>query len=192
MSGKTGRFVRPGPVLWQMLKNLFWGGNVYGSDLDCGGRQGDTPSYEDVLADSGYDPASAKDGLEALEILDHKHIDLIIMDVMIPNMDGYTLTKQLRDADYILPILMITAKVAQEDKKHGFRLGVDDYMTKPADEEEMLLRIAALLRRSKISAERKLAMGQTELLYDSMSVVHNGQSMELPQKEFLLLYKLFS
>ncbi|WP_298021548.1 response regulator transcription factor [uncultured Dysosmobacter sp.] len=127
-----------------------------------------------------------------MEILDHKHIDLIIMDVMIPNMDGYTLTKQLRDADYILPILMITAKVAQEDKKHGFRLGVDDYMTKPADEEEMLLRIAALLRRSKISAERKLAMGQTELLYDSMSVVHNGQSMELPQKEFLLLYKLFS
>jgi len=147
---------------------------------------------EDILADSGYDPVSAKDGLEALEILDHKHIDLIIMDVMMPNMDGYTLTKQLRDANYTLPILMVTAKVAQEDKKHGFRLGVDDYMTKPVDEEEMLLRIAALLRRSKISAERKLTVGQTELLYDSMSVIHNGQSMELPQKEFLLLYKLLS
>jgi len=147
---------------------------------------------EDILADSGYEPLSAKDGAEALEILDHKHIDLMIVDVMMPNVDGYTLTRELREGGYTLPILMVTAKVTQEDKKRGFRLGVDDYMTKPVDEEELLLRIAALLRRSRIAAERKLVVGKTELLYDSLTVLQDGRAMELPQKEFLLLYKLLS
>jgi len=147
---------------------------------------------EDILADSGYEPVAARDGAEALEVLDHKHIDLLIVDVMMPNMDGYTLTKELREGGSTLPILMVTAKVTQEDKKRGFRLGVDDYMTKPVDEEELLLRIAALLRRSKIAAERKLVVGRTELLYDSLTVLQDGKAMELPQKEFLLLYKLLS
>lgn len=147
---------------------------------------------EDILADSGYEPVPARDGLEALRIMEHRHIDLIVMDVMMPNMDGYTLTRQLREADYTLPILMVTAKAAQADKRKGFRLGVDDYMTKPVDEEEMLLRIAALLRRSKIAAERRLTVGGTELVYDSMSVTRDGQTLELPQKEFQLLYKLLS
>lgn len=147
---------------------------------------------EDILADSGYEPLSAKDGTEALEMLDYKHIDLLIADVMMPEMDGYTLIKELRSAGYTLPILVVTAKVTQEDKKQGLRLGADDYMTKPVDEEELLLRVAALLRRSKIAAERKLTVGKTQLLYDSFSVVWDGKVVELPQKEFLLLYKLLS
>ncbi|MGN1004504.1 MAG: response regulator transcription factor [Oscillospiraceae bacterium] len=147
---------------------------------------------EDVLSDSGYEPITARDGLEALEILEHRHVDLILLDAMLPRMDGYTLTRQLRESDYTLPILMVTAKTAQADKKLGFRVGVDDYMTWPVDEEELLLRIAALLRRSRIAAERRLTVGETELVYDSFSVIRDGQTVELPQKEFLLLYKLLS
>lgn len=146
---------------------------------------------EDVLADSGYETISAANGEEALELLDH-HIDLILMDVMMPRMDGYTLTRQLRESNFTLPILMVTAKITQPDKKKGFLVGVDDYMTKPVDEEEMLLRIAALLRRSKIAAERKLCVGNTELIYDSRTIIQNGREMRLPQKEFLLLYKLLA
>lgn len=147
---------------------------------------------EDVFTDNGYEPLTARDGIEALEILEHKHIDLIVMDVMMPGLDGYTLTRQLRDSGYTLPILMVTAKVTQPDKKQGFLVGVDDYMTKPVDEEEMLLRVAALLRRSKIVSERRLQVGGTELIYDSRTVIQNGQQIELPQKEFLLLYKLLA
>lgn len=147
---------------------------------------------EDVLADSGYETISAANGEEALELLDHHHIDLILMDVMMPRMDGYTLTRQLRESNFTLPILMVTAKITQPDKKKGFLVGVDDYMTKPVDEEEMLLRIAALLRRSKIAAERKLCVGNTELIYDSRTIIQNGREMRLPQKEFLLLYKLLA
>lgn len=147
---------------------------------------------EDILADNGYEPLSAANGVEALEVLDHKHIDLMMIDVMMPDMDGYTLTKELRESGCTIPLLMVTARVTQEDRKQGFRLGVDDYMTKPVDEEELLLRIAALLRRSKIAAERKLTIGRTELLYDSFTVLRDGRTMELPQKEFLLLYKLLS
>lgn len=147
---------------------------------------------EDILADNGYEPLSAANGVEALEVLDHKHIDLMMIDVMMPDMDGYTLTKELRESGCTIPLLMVTARVTQEDRKQGFRLGVDDYMTKTVDEEELLLRIAALLRRSKIAAERKLTIGRTELLYDSFTVLRDGRTMELPQKEFLLLYKLLS
>lgn len=109
----------------------------------------------DILTDSGYEPICARDGVEALEIMEHHHIDLIIADVMMPYMDGCTLTRLLREADYTLPILMVTAKTSQDDKKQGFRLGVDDYMTKPVDEEEMLLRIAALLRRGGLTEQQR-------------------------------------
>lgn len=106
-------------------------------------------------------------------------------------MDSCVLTRELRENGWTLPILMMTAKVTLEDKKQGFRLGVDDYMTKPVDEEE-LLRVAALLRRSCIAAERKLTVEKNQLLYDSFTVLQDGRAMELPQKEFLLLYKLLS
>ena len=145
-----------------------------------------------VLIRYGYEPLLAADGVEALGILDHKHVDLIILDVMMPRMDGYEFTNTLRMAGNSIPILMVTARETQNDKKRGFIVGVDDYMVKPVDEEEMVLRIAALLRRSKIAGERKLTVGQTAFYYDSFSAKTPDGTVELPQKEFLLLFKLLS
>ncbi len=145
-----------------------------------------------VLTRYGYEPTLACDGVEALEILDRKHIDLIVLDVMMPRMDGYEFTNTLRSGGCSIPILMVTARETQNDKKRGFIAGADDYMVKPVDEEEMALRIAALLRRSRIAGERKLTVGSTTLLYDSMAVKTSQGMMELPQKEFLLLFKLLS
>ena len=145
-----------------------------------------------VLEQNGYDPVLAKDGAEGLELLDKVHVDLIILDIMMPRMDGYEFTEVLRSAGWGIPILMVTAKEAPADKKKGFILGTDDYMVKPVDEEEMLLRIAALLRRSKIANEHQLLIGDTLLNYDELTVKSDGQIQELPNKEFMLLYKLLS
>ncbi len=145
-----------------------------------------------VLSRYGYDPICAADGVEALEVLDHKHVDLIILDVMMPRMDGYEFTNTLRMAGNNIPILMVTARETQDDKKRGFIIGADDYMVKPVDEEEMILRIAALLRRSQIAGERKLTVGSTTLYYDALAVETAEGLLELPQKEFLLLFKLLS
>ena len=147
---------------------------------------------EDVLLDAGYEPIVAANGLEALEILEEKHIDLMILGVMMPKMDGYELLEQIRSAGMDMPVLMVTAKQTLSDKKKGFLLGADDYLIKPFEEEEMLLRITALLRRAKIQTERRLTIGQTELVYDSFTVITEGESTVLPKKEFLLLYKLLS
>ena len=146
---------------------------------------------EDALADAGYEPVLACNGLEDLAVLEAKHIDLIILDIMMPKMDGYELLRQIRESGMDMPVLMVTAKQTLSDKKKGFLLGADDYMVKPF-EEEMLLRVAALLRRAKILTERKLTVGSTELIYDSLTVISNGTAQTLPKKEFLLLYKLFS
>ncbi len=145
-----------------------------------------------VLSTAGYLTFTANDGMEALHLLDSEHIDLIILDVMMPNMDGFELTEQLRNADYQLPILMVTAKQLPSDKKRGFIVGTDDYMTKPVDEEEMLLRIKALLRRAKIVNEHKLNVGDVVLDYDSLTVAKGNDVQTLPQKEFYLLYKLLA
>lgn len=147
---------------------------------------------EAVLLDAQFTPVLARDGQEALEILDTQHIDLMITDIMMPEVDGYTLVEQLRDADYQLPILMVTAKEAKKDRKKGFLVGTDDYMVKPVDEEEMILRINALLRRAKIVNERKLTVGKVTLNYDTLSVTREMNRVTLPQKEFYLLYKLLS
>lgn len=147
---------------------------------------------ETVLSRYGYNPIPASDGIEALEIMDHNHVDLIVLDIMMPRMDGYEFTNTLRTSGCNIPILMVTARETPADKHRGFLIGTDDYMTKPVDEEEMVLRIAALLRRSKIANERKLVIGQTTLSYDSLCVTTNEGTFELPQKEFLLLYKLLS
>ena len=147
---------------------------------------------EDALADAGYEPVLACNGLEALEVLEAKHIDLIILDIMMPKMDGYELLRQIRESGMDMPVLLVTAKQTLSDKKKGFLLGADDYMVKPFEEEEMLLRVAALLRRAKILTERKLTVGSTELIYDSLTVISNGTAQTLPKKEFLLLYKLLS
>lgn len=147
---------------------------------------------EAVFRQEGYNPLLAANGQEALELLDKQHVDLMVTDIMMPGMDGYTLTEELRGAGYELPILMVTAKEAAKDKHRGFLVGTDDYMTKPIDEEEMLLRVKALLRRAKIVSERKLHVGKVTLLYDSYTVMRENEQVTLPQKEFLLLYKLLS
>lgn len=145
-----------------------------------------------VLEDAHYTVTTAKDGAEALDILGWEHIDLIVLDVMMPEMDGYELTRELREAQDNIPILMVSARQLPADKKKGFLVGTDDYMTKPVDEEEMLLRIRALLRRAKIVSEQKIVIGDVVLDYNSMTVTGHGKTQELPQKEFLLLYKLLS
>ena len=145
-----------------------------------------------VLESDGYTVTTACDGEEALSIMDREHVDLAVLDIMMPNMDGYEFTKTLRDANNELPILMVSAKQLSEDRKRGFLVGTDDYMTKPVDTDEMLLRIKALLRRAKIVSERKIEIGDVVLDYDSFTVSRPGQTQELPQKEFLLLYKLLS
>ena len=145
-----------------------------------------------VLSQNGYEPILARDGIEALEVLDRKHVDLIVLDIMMPRMDGYEFTETLRASGCELPILMVTAKEKPADKHKGFQIGTDDYMVKPVDEEEMLLRIAALLRRSRIVNEHRLEIGSTVLDYDSLTVKCGGRTLELPKKEFMLLFKLLS
>lgn len=145
-----------------------------------------------ILKSNGYETIMAADGVEALEILDKYHVDLIIVDIMMPNMDGYEFTKQLRDSNCQLPILMVTAKQLQEDKHQGFIVGTDDYMTKPVDKDEMLLRIKALLRRSKIVNDHKMVVGNVILDYDALTVSRGEDRQTLPPKEFYLLYKLLA
>ncbi|WP_315118540.1 response regulator transcription factor [uncultured Clostridium sp.] len=144
------------------------------------------------LKREGYNTFAAADGLEALDVLEQEHIDLMIVDIMMPNMDGYTLTENLRSSNYNLPILMITAKERIEDKKKGFTVGTDDYMVKPIDFDEMLLRVSALLRRAKISNEKKIVMGDVTLDYDTLTVSTKTEAILLPGKEFYLLFKLLS
>ncbi len=145
-----------------------------------------------VLERAEYSVLTATNGEEALSLLDSNHIDLILLDIMMPGMDGYTLVSELRAAGSTIPVLMVTAKQLPADKRKGFLAGTDDYMTKPVDTEEMLLRIKALLRRSRIVSERKLSIGTVELDYDALTVTRGDDHQTLPQKEFYLLYKLLS
>ena len=145
-----------------------------------------------TLEEEGYEVFTAENGEDALSVMDHEYIDLVIVDIMMPKMNGYEFTRVLRETNNNLPILMVTAKQLPEDKKQGFLVGIDDYMTKPIDEEEMLLRIKALLRRAQIANERKIKLGSVVLDYDALTVSRNDEVQELPQKEFQLLYKLLS
>ena len=147
---------------------------------------------QSVLEQYGYTVTQADNGQDALDVLDKKHVDLIILDIMMPKMDGFEFTSTLRQSGCNIPILMVSAKQSPVDKRKGFIIGTDDYMTKPVDEEEMVLRVGALLRRSKIANERKLSLGHTTLYYDSLTVACGNDVQELPQKEFLLLFKLLS
>ena len=145
-----------------------------------------------ILKHAGYEVYSAENGIEALELTDTQHIDLIVLDVMMPKMDGYEFTESLRSCGDNTPILMVTAKQLPEEKCKGFLVGTDDYMVKPVNEDEMLLRIKALLRRSQIANEHKLHIGKITLDYDALSVTRENYSQTLPKKEFYLLYKLLS
>ena len=144
------------------------------------------------LKKNSYNTYEAFNGNEALEVLDQNYIDLIISDVMMPEMDGFQLIKELRDSKYKTPILLITAKSDIKDKKQGFLLGADDYMVKPINIEELLLRVQVLLRRSQSANERKIRAGDLVLDYDQLSVTKKEKVYFLAQKEFLLLYKLLS
>lgn len=145
-----------------------------------------------VLETENYSVVTAENGEEALAALDSHHIDLVVLDVMMPKMDGYEFTRLLRQSNNDLPILMVSARQLPENKKKGFLVGTDDYMVKPIDDEEFLLRIRALLRRARIASERKIVIGEVELNYDALTVSRPGEMVTLPQKEFLLLYKLLS
>ena len=145
-----------------------------------------------LLTDAGYTPRCASSAGEALKLIKEIPFDLLIVDVMMPGMDGYEFTRLLRDCRYDLPILMLSARQLPDNIKHGFLAGTDDYMTKPFDEEELLLRIRALLRRARIASDHRLTVGETVLDYDALTVQRNHHTITLPPKEFLLLYKLLS
>ena len=147
---------------------------------------------EIYLKREGYNVLHADNGEKALEVLYANTADLIVADIMMPEMDGYELTQSLRDANYIIPILMVTAKDTFPDKKKGFELGADDYLTKPVDMEELVLHVKALLRRSKISSDRQITVGNIVFDYESLEIRTPGETIELPKKEFYLLYKLLS
>lgn len=144
------------------------------------------------LKQEAYSTFAAFDGEQALDVLDKEHIDLIISDVMMPNMDGYQLTRELRNAAYTVPILMVTAKNQMDDMEKGFIAGTDDYMIKPINMKEMVLRAKALLRRSQIANEKKLVIGSTVLDYDALTIKTKEEEFEMPPKEFYLLFKLLS
>lgn len=148
--------------------------------------------YEYTLEKNGYKPFTAANGREALEQLEANHIDLIVLDVMMPEMDGYTFLRTLRGSGSEIPVLVITARDGAEDVRKAFTLGTDDFMVKPVDEVEMLLRIKALMRRAKISEEKRITIGGTELIYDSLEVRRGGETVTLPKKEFQILFKLLS
>ncbi len=143
--------------------------------------------FKAVLQAENYSVHTAENGEEALEVMGRGHNDLVVLDIMMRRMDGYEFTKVLRENDHNLPILMVSAKQLPADKQKGFLVGTDDYMTKPVDEVEMLLRIKALLRRAKIASEHRIVVGNVILDYDSLTVSRKGEKQELPQKEFMLL-----
>lgn len=145
-----------------------------------------------ILRRAGYEPVPATDGEDALQKMDEYKIDLLVCDVMMPRLDGFGLTQAIRESGSMLPILMVTAKALPEDKHRGFLVGTDDYITKPVDKEEMLLRIRALLRRARIVDERKITAGDVVLDYDTHTVRRGHEVQTLPPKEFSLLYKLLA
>lgn len=141
---------------------------------------------------AGYNVITAFNGEQALTIYENEHIDLMVTDIMMPNVDGYSLISEIRRLNQKLPILIITAKSAMEDKIKGFNAGTDDYLVKPFNNDELLIRIKALLRRAKIVSENKLVIGGAELDYETYTVTVDGKATMLPQKEFQILFKLLS
>ena len=146
--------------------------------------------FSHVLTRHGYTVSGVSNGQEALDAMDKDYYDMIISDIMMPVMDGYELVTQLREAGNTTPVLMITAKDAFDDMRLGFQSGVDDYMVKPINVNEMVLRVQALLRRAQMVNDRRQTIGDTVLECDSLTVTTAGESMVLPQKEFMLLYKM--
>ena len=161
-----------------------------------------------ILKRAGFEVSAARNGIEALQALDQQHIDLLVTDVMMPGMDGFSLVEQLRDARIELPVLMVTAKGQVQDRRQGFLVGTDDYLVKPFDAQEMVLRVKALLRRARIVSDKRIAVGDIELDYNNLTVSRKAsakntaggaaaeampaQCVTLPPKEFYVLYKLLA
>ncbi|MGN0367255.1 MAG: response regulator transcription factor [Wujia sp.] len=148
--------------------------------------------FSHVLIKNGFSVTCAENGQQALDLINSDYYDLLISDVMMPVMDGFTLVRQLRKENKNIPVLMITAKDTFDDMREGFTSGTDDYMVKPINVNEMVLRINALLRRFKMQTERQLTIGGSILDYDSFSITYNNKSSILPQKEFMVLFKMAS
>ena len=148
--------------------------------------------FQHVLTKNGYTVKGVSDGREALDALDSDYYDLIISDIMMPVMDGYELVRTLRESGNLVPVMMITAKDAFDDMRLGFLSGTDDFMVKPVNVNEMVLRVGALLRRAQMINERRQTIGSTIMECDSLMVTTPKESMILPQKEFMLLYKMAS
>ncbi len=148
--------------------------------------------FSHVLSRNGYEVTEVSNGREALVAIEKEYFDLIISDIMMPQMDGYELVHQLREKGNQTPVMMITAKDAFDDMRRGFLSGTDDYMVKPINVNEMVLRVGALLRRSQMIHDRRQTVGSTVLELDTMTVTWKGESQTLPQKEFMLLYKMIS
>ena len=148
--------------------------------------------FSHVLVKHGYTAKGVSNGKEALDAMENEYYDLIISDIMMPVMDGYEFVRQLREAGNNIPVLMITAKDAFDDMRKGFLSGTDDYMIKPVNVNEMVLRVGALLRRAQMTNERRQVIGNPVLECDSLTVITEEESLVLPQKEFMLLYKMAS
>ena len=148
--------------------------------------------FQHVLIKNGYAVTGVSNGEEAMDAIDKGYYDLIISDIMMPKMDGYALVRALRESGLTIPVMMITAKDAFDDMRMGFLSGSDDYMVKPVNVNEMVLRVGALLRRAQLANERRQVIGNTVLECDSLSVHSGKETMTLPQKEFMLLYKMVS
>lgn len=148
--------------------------------------------FSHVLISNGYAVTGVSNGQQALDAMDSDYFDMIISDIMMPVMDGFELVRQLRSVGNNIPIMMITARDAFDDMRQGFLSGTDDYMVKPINVNEMVLRVEALLRRAQMINNRRLVMGSTVMEMDSLTVTTPKESMILPQKEFMLLYKLAS
>ena len=148
--------------------------------------------FSHVLTRNGYAVTGVSNGKEALNVLEREYCDLIISDIMMPVVDGYQLVRDLRDSGNQVPVLMITAKDAFDDMRLGFLSGTDDYMVKPVNVNEMVLRVGALLRRAQMLSDRRQIIGNTVLECDSLTVACDGKTSVLPQKEFMLLYKMAS
>ena len=148
--------------------------------------------FSHVLTKNGYAVKGVADGQKALEAMEQDYFDLLISDIMMPKVDGYELVRQLRERGNQTPVMMITARDAFDDMRQGFLSGTDDYMVKPINVNEMVLRVGALLRRSQMIHDRRQTVGGTVMELDSLTVTFNGESQILPQKEFMLLYKMIS
>lgn len=146
------------------------------------------------LKQENYSVYTVQNGQEALNLMEKQQIDLVISDIMMPEIDGYEFVQTLRETKHTLPILMITAKSQLESLEAAFKLGVDDYMVKPLRLEELVLRVKALLRRSQLEAEKVLTFTHTRLDYNALTMTEltTGEQVQIPPKEFFLLYKLLS